>query len=932
VIPNLSFFIISVFLFAGLIYITGGIWFRSKRTATLKLFFAIGLMQSFWALFNGISVLLTQGLFEVFYPFYLTIVCFLPAVFLWYILYFTESKFVKKRWLTWVLVIYPLFDFFLLWTNPWHGRLITGYDGMYPLGGDLFPLHALLSYAPFLIGIIILIRYTAKNIRKIPALVYVVGGVLLMLASNILYTFGILDFGFDITPFTLIVMFSGFAIYSAQLRLFEAKENAELISAEEGNKQQLTKLNLLIRATKNALWDMEVINHDSANPEYAFSWSDDFRHMLCYTDMNDFPNLESSWSDCIHPDDKDRVYDCFSKHLEDITGNTPYDIEYRMFRKNGNCAYFRDTCAALRDENGYPVRVIGTIVDITEAKDMERKLIKETTDLRKREQELLHAKEMNELQFTKIRLINKAAKIGMWELETVQDDPMNLSNSINYSDGFREILGYTGEDDFPNVLSSFYNCLHPDDYQTVTDKITAHIADKTDGTPYNYEYQAKKKNGEYIYIRATGHSIRDEDGNAIRTLGTIMDISEEKNTLANTEKLRQEAEVASQSKSNFLANMSHEIRTPMNAIIGMTIIGKKVDEIEQKNHALNKIGDASSHLLGVINDVLDMAKIEANKLELAPIEYNFEHMLQKALTVVNFRVDEKKQQLTLSIDKKVPRYLIGDEQRLVQIITNLLSNAVKFTPEQGIIRLDASLISETDGNCELRIEVTDSGIGISAEQKERLFRAFEQAESGISRKYGGTGLGLTICKSIIELMGGKIWVESELGKGAKFIFTIKALRSDKSSGSMIINYDNESLDIEDSIDDKTAGFFAGRKLLVVEDIEINREIVIALLEDTGLIIDCAENGREALIMIEQAPDKYDIVFMDVQMPHMNGLEATRRIRALPERQRSRLPIIAMTANVFKSDIEDCLAAGMDDHLGKPLDAEKMIEKLKLYLA
>jgi len=381
------------------------------------------------------------------------------------------------------------------------------------------------------------------------------------------------------------------------------------------------------------------------------------------------------------------------------------------------------------------------------------------------------------------------------------------------------------------------------------------------------------------------------------------------------------------SKSRFLSNMSHEMRTPMNAIIGMTTIGKKAESIEEKNRALNKIGDASSHLLGVINDVLDMAKIEADKLELAPVEYNFERAIQKVLAVVNFRVEEKEQRLIVNIDKNIPRFLLGDEQRLVQIITNLMSNAVKFTPEGGEINLNASLVCEEENdNCELCIEVADSGIGISDEQKARLFQAFEQAEAGTSRQYGGTGLGLAISKRIIELMGGIIKVESELGKGAKFIFTVKVKRSDKCSAPMS---DTDDIRGEETV---TNGMFGDKNLLVAEDVEINREILLVLLEDTGLNIDCAENGAEALKMVEAAPDKYDVVFMDVQMPFMNGHEATRRIRALPNlRTKAKLPIIAMTANVFKSDIEDCLAAGMDDHLGKPLDIDRVMEKLHEYL-
>jgi CheY-like chemotaxis protein len=219
----------------------------------------------------------------------------------------------------------------------------------------------------------------------------------------------------------------------------------------------------------------------------------------------------------------------------------------------------------------------------------------------------------------------------------------------------------------------------------------------------------------------------------------------------------------------------------------------------------------------------------------------------------------------------------------------------------------------------------DSGIGISPEQQAKLFRAFTQAESGTSREYGGTGLGLAISKRIVELMGGSIWVESETGKGSSFTFTVKARRSER-------NLAASADECQDENAARPADGLEGRRILLAEDIEMNREIFMALLEDTGLIIDCAENGREALDMVSENPDKYDMVFMDMQMPQMDGLEATRRIRRnMPERKKGRLPIIAMTANVFKNDIEACIEAGMDDHLGKPLDIDKVLEKMREYL-
>jgi signal transduction histidine kinase/ActR/RegA family two-component response regulator len=388
----------------------------------------------------------------------------------------------------------------------------------------------------------------------------------------------------------------------------------------------------------------------------------------------------------------------------------------------------------------------------------------------------------------------------------------------------------------------------------------------------------------------------------------------------------EKATAASKAKSEFLSNMSHEMRTPLNAIIGMTMVGKGTEELERKNYALDKIEDASTHLLGVINDVLDISKIEANKFELSPVEFNFEKMLQRVLNVVHFRTEEKSQKISINIDKSIPKFLIGDDQRITQVITNLLGNAVKFTPDNGTIVLDASFLREEEGLCTIQISVKDSGIGISPEQLSRLFTSFHQAESSTVRKYGGTGLGLAISKKIVEMMGGEINVESEINKGSSFTFTIQVERGcEKTQCNEEQQESGTSQDVE--------GLFNGHRILLVEDMEINREILQTILEPTGLVIDYAENGVQAVNIFKEKPKKYEMIFMDVQMPEMDGYDATRSIRdtetKLPSTQR--IPIVAMTANVFKEDIERCINAGMDDHIGKPVDYEIVIDKLKTYL-
>jgi len=385
---------------------------------------------------------------------------------------------------------------------------------------------------------------------------------------------------------------------------------------------------------------------------------------------------------------------------------------------------------------------------------------------------------------------------------------------------------------------------------------------------------------------------------------------------------------ASKAKSEFLSNMSHEMRTPMNAIINMTVIGKNSQDMERKNYSLDKIQEASTHLLGVINDILDMSKIEANKFELMPVEFNFEKMLGRVINVINFRVEEKHQKFIVNVDKNIPNILIGDDQRISQVITNLLGNAVKFTPKNGTILLNTEFLEEKNNVCTIKISIKDSGIGISKEHQKHLFQSFQQAETSTARNYGGTGLGLSISKSFVEMMGGNIWVESESGKGSTFSFMIKVKIG---SGNKEQHFKNEQK--KNNVD------FTGHRILLVEDMMINREIVIMMLESTHLEIECAVNGIQALEMFIEEPNRYEVIFMDVHMPGMDGYEATRQIRSFEEKLkqnnpaylRKRVPIIAMTANVFKEDIDNCLKSGMDDHIGKPLDFDIVMDKLRQYV-
>jgi len=436
-----------------------------------------------------------------------------------------------------------------------------------------------------------------------------------------------------------------------------------------------------------------------------------------------------------------------------------------------------------------------------------------------------------------------------------------------------------------------------------------------------------KVNGDTRYLNVDMKKIPYEKSFAIVAyVHDVTDANERESILALA---RQKAEAASKAKSMFLSNMSHEIRTPMSAIIGMSTIAEATDDVEKKEKAISRIKDASVHLLGVINNILDMSKIEAEKLELSFAEFDFEDVLEKAVDLLNYRIEERKQKFSITLDKDIPKNLIGDEQRLAQVIVNLLSNAVKFTPEGGKIHLEAKLLpAESNDLCKLQISVEDSGIGLTDEQKERLFESFEQAEIDTSRKYGGTGLGLALSRNIVNMMDGDIWVESEPGSGAKFMFTV-TLRCNGELKRGAGKIDESALDSSDeteAVDDYT-----GKQVLLVEDMEINCEIICALLEPTNISIDCAESGEKALEMFKATPEKYDIIFMDIQMPGMDGYETTRCIRKVDSPGAASIPIVAISANVFKEDIEQCYDAGMNGHIGKPVYVEELFEQLKKYL-
>ncbi len=377
-----------------------------------------------------------------------------------------------------------------------------------------------------------------------------------------------------------------------------------------------------------------------------------------------------------------------------------------------------------------------------------------------------------------------------------------------------------------------------------------------------------------------------------------------------------EAEAANKAKSAFLAKMSHENRTPINGVLGMAHLLGHGQLTPHQAMQLDKIKLSGQHLLGIINDILDIAKIEAGKLNTEVRNFAVADMIRSVLTVMGDSIDSKG--LTMQVHTSaLPDYLVGDSNRIGQVLINYLSNAVKFT-QQGSITLTGTVLEETNNDALIRFEVADTGVGMTPEQQVRLFQAFEQADNSTTRAYGGTGLGLSINKRLAELMGGTVGVESQPGQGSRFWIT---LRMRKGTEVRTAQAGDASADVESMHN------WQGMRLLLAEDDPINQEVAMGILGESGFVVDLAENGIRAVAM--SAAADYAAILMDMQMPQMDGIEATRRIRALPTGKNT--PIIAMTANAFSDDRERCLAAGMNDFVAKPVDPEGLFSTLLRWL-
>jgi signal transduction histidine kinase/ActR/RegA family two-component response regulator len=451
------------------------------------------------------------------------------------------------------------------------------------------------------------------------------------------------------------------------------------------------------------------------------------------------------------------------------------------------------------------------------------------------------------------------------------------------------------------------------------------------------DYRLRHANGTYHWIRDDGNPRYDSRGEFIGYIGFCVDITQEKNTAAELEGHRhhlealveertaslsvakEAAEAASRSKSTFLANMSHELRTPMNAIMGMTGLALRHATDPKLRDQLAKVEQASRHLLGVINDILDISKIEAEHLTLEHVSFGLGEVLDNLVNLSGQTTREKGLKLRLNLAPEIIHLsMFGDPLRLGQILLNFIGNAIKFT-EQGSITLHVHVAATGPNDVLLKFEIEDTGIGIAAEDQQRLFTAFEQADGSTTRRYGGTGLGLAINKRLAQMMGGEVGVVSRVGIGSTFWFTVRLDKAPNAIAAAVAPPKGAEASLMPE--------FAGAHVLLAEDEPINQEVSKGLLEDVGFVVDLARDGVEALEMARRTP--YRLILMDMQMPNMNGVDATRAIRK--DTRNAATPILAMTANAFEEDRKVCLEAGMNDHIPKPINPDELFDTLAKWL-
>ncbi len=614
--------------------------------------------------------------------------------------------------------------------------------------------------------------------------------------------------------------------------------------------------------------------------------------------------LGSGWAEGVHPDDFQACLDVYRGAFE---RRERFSMDYRLRRNDGEYRWIQDDGCPRFDTQGQFIGYIGYCLDITE-----RKLANEIL-------------QESDQRFRK--LLNEISTVA------VQCYDADLT-TLYWNDASESFYGYAASEAIGSKLTDLI--IPPEMIEPVRDAVAGMIESKRSIAAE--ELSLMRKDGSRIDV-ISSHAVVSVAGKKPELFCVDVDISHRKRIEAELKGYRDHledlvasrtaqlaeaknaAESASRAKSSFLANMSHEIRTPMNAIIGLTHLLRKDAANANAQDKLGKINEAAKHLLGIINNILDLSKIEAGYLDLVESEFSPAGIVDNVLAMMHDRATMQGLHLSRAIDHSVPLVLVGDSMRLSQILINFVGNAIKFS-DRGEIAVHLQVAEEDDQSVLLRIGVRDQGIGLTSEQQVQIFNAFVQADASTTRKYGGTGLGLAISRHLARKMGGEVGVESLPGAGSTFWFSARLRKTSTASS------EPESQPEKVALENVIKARFSGRLILLAEDDPVSREVALELLGLAGLVVDAVGDGVQAVERVRGT--EYAIVLMDVQMPGMGGVQAAQAIRQLPGRQ-TRPFILAMTSNVFADDRQACLEAGMNDHIGKPVDPDVLYATLLRWL-